>query len=61
MGGEQLIQIGAQYGAAGVVAVVMYLLLRGQSEVLITVVKENTAAITKLSEKLDRVLEDRSK
>ena len=52
MGGEQLIQIGAQYGAAGVVAVVMYLLLRGQNEVLITVVKENTTAITKLSEQI---------
>lgn len=60
MGGEQVLQIAAQYGAAGVMAVVLFLVLRGQNEVLMTVVKDNTAVNAKLCEKLDRVIDERS-
>lgn len=60
MGENDLIQLGAQYGAAGVMAILVFFLMRGQNEVLLTVVKENTAINTKLCEKLDRVIDERS-
>lgn len=57
MGESELIQIGAQYGAAGMVAVVMYLILVQ----VMNVVKDNSAVIAKLLEKMDRVLEERGR
>ena len=67
----ELLPFATSLGVGGVLALGMFLVYRrdaqqnlenwrGQSEMLITVVKENTQVISKLTEKLDRVLDERS-
>lgn len=64
----ELLTLAAPLGVGGVLALGMFLVHRrdmqqhisnwqGQSQMLVQVVKDNTVAITKLTEHLDRVIE----
>lgn len=64
----ELIKLAAQYGGPGLFALGIFLVYRrdmqqhianwqGQSQMLVQVVKENTAAIAALTAHLDRVLD----
>lgn len=68
---QQLLPFAASLGVGGILALAMFLIhrkdmqehiekWRGQSEILVTVVRENSTVIAKLTEKLDRVIDERS-
>lgn len=65
---SKLVELAASLGVGGILALGMFLVhrkdmkeqierWRGQSDILVSVVKDNTAAITKLIDKLDHFME----